>query len=124
MPFFVELLAQWSVLVSGKYQAGVGAAKTKAVGHNSLKVGVVATLGDDVHVGCLFVEFLNVSGGTNKIVFHHQQAVDGDRLRSELREMTALMEKKEGLGDLEKQLDKSKHTDGSGPELFKLLGKF
>jgi len=37
-------------------------------------------------------------------VLAHQQAVDNDRLRKELREITRLMEEKEGIDDLERQL--------------------
>merc|ERR1719198_390209 len=37
-------------------------------------------------------------------VLAHQEAVDNDRLRKELREITRLMEEKEGIDDLERQL--------------------
>ncbi len=65
-----------SVRVFFQHQGGVGAAETEAVGQNPVEL-LIATIGDDRRALQFGIEFLDINGGSDKVILHHQQAVDG-----------------------------------------------
>src|SRR3546814_18272314 len=60
-----------------KGEAGVGATEPETVGHHAVELNVLFHRADDRHALGLGIEVLDVGGGGDEAVVHHQQGIDG-----------------------------------------------
>ena len=59
--------------VFSKYYGGIGAAETEAVRKHGVELCLTRLISHDVKAGTMLVKLVNIDGGGNEAVLHHEQ---------------------------------------------------